>query len=196
MKRALVIVDVQNDFCEGGALAVPGGNDVARKIMEFVVNRQTVPRHNARYAQVFTTQDWHIDPGNHWAAEGTEPDFVDTWPVHCAAGTKGAELHPAIEAVSSLITGRYFKGMYSASYSVAETVVPMDFWGIDQIDVVGLALDYCVFQTARDLAVMNPDANVTIIRDLSAAINPTQAAEQEDSTTEFSFGMSDEAEQH
>ena len=87
MTRALIIVDVQLDFCEGGSLAVEGGTTVAAGISEHVT------RHRADYGVVVATADWHIDPGDHWS---DEPDFVNSWPVHCEAGTAGAEFRPEL----------------------------------------------------------------------------------------------------
>ncbi|UBH24218.1 isochorismatase family protein [Micrococcus porci] len=114
--RALVIVDVQNDFCEGGALAVAGGADVAAAIADHV--------NEARedYAAVVTTRDWHVDPVGHFAAASledrdAEPDYVRTWPVHCVAGTPGAELHPGLSAEDLEIDAEFLKGQHSDGYS-------------------------------------------------------------------------------
>ena len=79
MRRALIVVDVQNDFCEGGSLAVAGGADVAAAITELIGQAP------AGYRHVVATRDHHIAPGNHFAAQ---PDFVHTWPAHCVAGTE------------------------------------------------------------------------------------------------------------
>src|SRR3954451_601266 len=87
--RALLVVDVQNDFCEGGSLAVEGGAEVAEAVGAYV------REHRGTYARVVTTQDWHIDPGDHFAAS---PDFVRSWPAHCVVGTGGADLHPGLDA--------------------------------------------------------------------------------------------------
>ncbi len=91
MTKALIVVDVQPTFCESGELGVAGGNAVAERIADYV------NAHRSEYAYIATTQDWHIEPGAHWSAE---PDFVDTWPKHGAAGTLNAELHPAIKALN------------------------------------------------------------------------------------------------
>src|SRR5690606_33848349 len=107
MTRALIVVDVQNDFCEGGALAVEGGAEVARKISEDLLN--------TTYDVIVFTQDWHIDPGDHWS---DEPDFVDSWPKHCEAGTTGAYLHPNLilgGLPTSLRSAFFLKGQYEAS---------------------------------------------------------------------------------
>ena len=106
MAKALIVVDVQPTFCEGGELGVQGGNAVAERIADYV------NAHRSEYAYIATTQDWHIEPGTHWSEH---PDFVDTWPVHGKAGTANAELHPAIAALN--IEHHFKKGQYSPSYS-------------------------------------------------------------------------------
>lgn len=106
MKKALIIVDVQPTFCEGGELGVAGGNAVAERIADYV------NAHRGEYEYIATTQDWHIEPGSHWSEQ---PDYVDTWPVHGKAGTPGAELHPAIAALH--VEHHFKKGQYSPSYS-------------------------------------------------------------------------------
>ena len=170
-RRALVVVDVQNDFCEGGALPVKGGNDVARRIHEYVLET----RRAGYYDAVYTTQDWHIDPGKHWSGE---PDYVDTWPIHCAAGQHGSDLHPAIEALGSYIDGRFYKGLYSAAYSAMETTIPLPLDNYETIHVVGLALDYCVFKSAWDFAETYTQSDVAILIDLSAAISRDNVTQQ------------------
>lgn len=110
LTRALVIVDVQNDFCEGGALAVAGGADVAAAISEHLAERADA------YASVATTRDWHVDPGTHFAAAtGAEPDYRTTWPVHCVAGTPGAELHPDLDVEH--VDAEFLKGRHTDGYS-------------------------------------------------------------------------------
>jgi len=106
MSRALIIVDVQNDFCEGGALAVPGGAALAGEISEYV------DAHHGQFDHIVATQDWHIDPGAHFSEE---PDFVDSWPRHCVAGTRGAELHPDLDPEH--IQAYFRKGRFAAAYS-------------------------------------------------------------------------------
>ena len=104
MSKALIIVDVQPTFCEGGELGVEGGNAVAERIAEYVET------HRNEYSYVATTQDWHVEPGRHWS---DDPDYVDTWPVHGKAGTANAGLHHAIAALG---IGHHFKkGQYSPS---------------------------------------------------------------------------------
>ncbi len=109
MSRALIIVDVQNDFCEGGALPVAGGADLASEISEYV------DAHHNQFDHVLATQDWHIDPGTHFS---DDPDFVDSWPPHCVAGTRGAELHPDLDP--EYIQAYFRKGQFAAAYSAFE----------------------------------------------------------------------------
>ncbi|GAA2146467.1 nicotinamidase/pyrazinamidase [Arthrobacter sp. TE12231] len=106
MSRALIIVDVQNDFCEGGSLAVAGGAALAGEISEYV------DAHHSQFDHIVATQDWHIDPGAHFSEE---PDFVDSWPRHCVAGTRGAELHPDLDP--EYIQAYFRKGQFAAAYS-------------------------------------------------------------------------------
>jgi len=113
MSKALVIVDVQNDFCEGGSLAVAGGAAVAGGLTEHL------RRHRADYALVAATRDYHVNPGAHFAAE---PDYRDSWPVHCVAGTEGAELHPGLDR--SGVDEVFDKGRDTAAYSGFEARSP------------------------------------------------------------------------
>ena len=106
MSRALIIVDVQNDFCEGGALPVTGGAELAGEISEYV------DAHHSQFDHVVATQDWHIDPGAHFSED---PDLVDSWPPHCVAGTRGAELHPDLDP--EYIQAYFRKGQFAAAYS-------------------------------------------------------------------------------
>jgi nicotinamidase/pyrazinamidase len=144
MSRALIVVDVQNDFCEGGSLAVAGGTAVAAAITEHV--------RSAGYDHVVATRDHHIDPGGHFAEQ---PDFLETWPAHCVVGTGGVELHPNLDREP--IEAVFDKGEYAAAYSGFEGTadgVPLADWlrghGVDAVDVVGIATDHCVRATALD----------------------------------------------
>ncbi|TKJ33644.1 nicotinamidase [Blastococcus sp. CCUG 61487] len=144
MTRALIVVDVQNDFCEGGSLAVAGGSAVAGAISAHV--------RSAGYDHVVATRDHHIDPGDHFA---DAPDFVGTWPRHCVVGTDGVELHPALDREP--LEAVFDKGEYAAAYSGFEGVadgVGLATWlrerGVDAVDVVGIATDHCVRATALD----------------------------------------------
>jgi nicotinamidase/pyrazinamidase len=146
MTRALVVVDVQNDFCEGGSLAVAGGAEVAAAISEHVRTAA------GEYAHVVATRDHHIDPGHHFAEQ---PDFLETWPAHCVVGTGGVELHPALDREP--LEAVFDKGEHAAAYSGFEARagdVPLADWlrerGVDAVDIVGIATDHCVRATALD----------------------------------------------
>lgn len=152
MSRGLVIVDVQNDFCEGGSLAVDGGAAVAARVSEYLRD------HAGEYAAVVATRDWHIDPAGHFAAE---PDYVDTWPAHCVAGTPGAEFHPRLnDAVdfAATVDAVVSKGAFTPAYSGFEGQTDdgltlaevLRSRGVTEVDVVGIATDYCDRATALD----------------------------------------------
>ena len=165
--RALVVVDVQNDFCEGGSLAVTGGAAVAGRV------HRLVDEGRADYGAVVATQDWHVDPGAHFSVN---PDYVDSWPRHCVAGTPGAQLHPALDGVALDAIVR--KGEHQAAYSgfegrtgegtsLADLLRAAD---IDAIDVVGIATDYCVRATA--LSGLAEGFAVRILTDCCAGVDP------------------------
>lgn len=167
--RALIVVDVQPTFCEGGALPVDGGNDVARRIAAFAA------AHRGDYDVVVTTQDWHIDPGEHFSEA---PDFVDTWPPHGVAGTDEAELHPALADLApdvSVKKGRYaaaysgFEGVDVAGRSLAELLGSR---GVDAVDVVGIAESHCVKQTALD--AVGTGLRTRVLTDLTVPVTPEQ----------------------
>jgi len=168
MTRALVVVDVQNDFCEGGSLAVVGGADVAARIGELLAGRD-----DAGYAAVVATQDHHIDPGAHFSAE---PDFVDSWPPHCVVGTDGVAFHPALQPMP--FDAVFRKGEYAAAYSGFEgrddEGTSLAGWlregGVDEVDVCGIATDYCVRATALDAVAGG--LRVRVLLDLTAAVAP------------------------
>jgi len=169
MTRALVIVDVQNDFCEGGSLAVAGGAAVAAAITRHVRD------HAGAYAAVVGTKDWHVDPGAHFSAD---PDYVDSWPPHCRVGTPGAEPHPALD--TGPVQAWFTKGEHAAAYSGFEgatggeagTPVGLADWlrarGVSDVDVVGIATDHCVRATALD-AVAN-GFGTRVLLDLTAGV--------------------------
>lgn len=155
MAKALIVVDVQNDFVEGGSLAVQGGTALAERIADKI---------NYRFREMFDhiviTQDWHIDPGDHFS---DKPDFVDSWPVHCVADTDGARIVPVLEAEINHTDKpfiRVHKGMYEAAYSgfegvtesgekLADVLRDLD---VQDVTVIGIATEHCVLQTALDSA--------------------------------------------
>lgn len=167
VRRALIIVDVQPTFCEGGALAVTGGNAVAERIAAYV------SAHRDDYALVITTQDWHIDPGDHFSSE---PDFIDTWPVHGVADSAEAQLHPALSALEADAAVK--KGQYAAAYSGFEGVDEdgrtladiLSAAGIEAVDVVGLAESHCVKDTALDAVAQG--YRVRVLTDLTEPVSP------------------------
>lgn len=171
MRRALIVVDVQNDFCEGGSLAVTGGADVAAAITELIAQAPAP----AGYRHVVATRDHHIAPGDHFA---DHPDYVRSWPAHCVAGTEGAGFHPNFApAVSSGAVDAVFdKGAYSAAYSgfegTDENGVTLADWlrerKIDEVDVVGIATDHCVRATALDAA--REGFRTQVLLDLTAGV--------------------------
>ena len=178
VRRALLVVDVQNDFCEGGSLPVTGGGAVAAAIAAWISS------HGDEYAAVVATADWHVDPGPHWS---TEPDFAASWPVHCEVGTGGAAFHPDFATALGSIDAIFRKGEHVAAYSgfegVDDTGTPLADWlrqrQISAVDVCGLATDYCVRATALDAARAGLDT--TVLRELAAGVAPesTRAAYDE-----------------
>jgi nicotinamidase/pyrazinamidase len=173
--RALIIVDVQNDFCEGGSLAVTGGAAVARAI------GPRLAAGDGGYAHVVATKDYHIDPGSHFS---DHPDYADTWPPHCVVGTAGAEFHPDLD--TSAVETVFFKGAHAAAYSgfegADEAGTLLADWlrarDVDEVDVAGIATDYCVRATARDAA--RGGFATRVLLDLTAGVaaeSTTQAIE-------------------
>lgn len=176
MTRALFIIDVQNDFTEGGALGVEGGAAVAARISRYLA------QHPNRYDQVFASRDWHDagnDNGGHFAT--TAPaDFVTTWPVHCVASTPGADFHPALD--TSAVTVQVRKGQGKPAYSIFEGTTDdgeelsrkLDELGVDEIDVVGIATDYCVLASALD--AVESGRTVRVFDDLVAGVAPDSSS--------------------
>jgi len=169
--RALFIIDVQNDFTEGGALGVTGGAAVAEGITEYL------RAHPDAYDLVIASRDWHDgdnDNGGHFASGA--PDFVDTWPRHCVSGTTGAEYHPALD--TSLIDVHVKKGQGVPAYSIFEGVTDsgadlielLDEKGVDVVHVAGIATDYCVLASARD--ALDAGREVAVLTDLVAGVAP------------------------
>ncbi|MFW0772091.1 isochorismatase family protein [Paenarthrobacter nitroguajacolicus] len=187
MSRALIIVDVQNDFCEGGTLPVEGGAAVAGAITEYVDANQQ------HFDHIVATQDWHVEPGDHFS---DDPDMIDSWPPHCRARSKGAELHEDLDP--EYIQAYFRKGQFTAAYSgfegvlapeddvpagdlkagttVAEVLdedaIGLDDWlqshDVEEVVVVGLATDYCVKATALD--AVQAGYTTTVIAALTAGI--------------------------
>lgn len=176
MARALLVVDVQNDFTEGGALGVPGGAAVAERISVFL------RRHADEYDLIVGSRDWHHgddDNGGHFAGpEG--PDFVDTWPVHCVGGTPGAEYHPDLD--TGVIDVDVYKGRgrpdYSAFQASTDDGTPLpDLLAerrVTTVDIVGIATDHCVRATALDARAAGYD--VAVYEDLVAGVDPDRSA--------------------
>lgn len=196
MAEALIIVDVQNDFCEGGALGVDGGARTAAEISEFLEDV------HAEYDAVVATQDWHIDPGPHFSEE---PNFETSWPVHCLAGTSGAELHPDLD--TEHVEAFFLKGLYSDGYSgfeglegnpasvgtlagedgtkvsptdaVADGAPDLHAWlsarEITSVTVVGIATDHCVRATALDAA--EAGYRVRVLTELTVGVDEARIAE-------------------
>ncbi len=168
--RALIIVDVQNDFCEGGSLAVTGADAVVRAINALLAG-------DHGYDHVVATKDYHVNPGAHFA---DQPDFVDTWPRHCVAGTTGAEFHPELNTAP--VEAVFHKGAFTAAYSGFEGAVDhtsLTDWlrarGVDEVDIAGIATDYCVRQTAADATRAGFKTRVLV--DLTAGVAPGTTAE-------------------
>jgi nicotinamidase/pyrazinamidase len=171
MGRALIVVDVQNDFCEGGSVAVAGGAEIAVKACDLVGRAA-----QAGYTHVVATRDHHIDPGDHFS---DTPDFKTSWPVHCVAGTQGSNFHPNfVPAVDAgAVDAVFFKGAYAAAYSGFEGAdddgTGMTAWlrerGVTAVDVVGIATDHCVKATALDAAAAGFTTQVRL--DLTAGVN-------------------------
>ncbi|MCK0111337.1 isochorismatase family protein [Ornithinimicrobium sp. F0845] len=181
MARALIIVDVQLDFCEGGSLAVEGGSAVAAGISELVA------RQGQQYAAIVATADWHVDPGDHWSEE---PDFVNSWPVHCEAGTAGAEFRPELAGALDHVQAVFRKGQYAAAYSGFEgstelhgEQVTLADWlrerDVTEVDVVGIATDHCVRATALDAQAHDLDTTVLLELTAGVAHGSTESAIEE-----------------
>jgi nicotinamidase/pyrazinamidase len=168
-QRALIVVDVQPTFCEGGELATKGGNKVAEDVAAYVAV------HRERYDLVVTTQDWHIDPGEHFS---DTPDFVNSWPPHGIAGTPNAELHPALADLKADVAVK--KGQYAHGYSGFEGADEegrsleqvLRGAGIEQVDVVGLVESHCVKRTSLD--AVRAGFTTRVLTDLTIPVTPEQ----------------------
>ena len=171
MTRALIVADPQRDFCEGGSLGVAGGAATVSRIDRLL-------RGDHGYAHVIATRDHHIDPGPHFAGE---PDFVDSWPPHCVVGTPGSDFHD--ELTFRDFSAVFYKGQYAPAYSAFEGVTAdgeaLSDWlrerRVDQLDVCGIATDYCVRATALD--AVREGFETTVLLYLTAAVAPDRVAE-------------------
>lgn len=168
MTRALLIVDVQNDFTERGALAVAGGDAVVERITAFLA------AHAHDYEIIVASRDWHdaeSDNGGHFS---DTPDFAGTWPPHCVAGTAGADYDELLD--TSTVTHHVKKGQGVPAYSLFEghtddgrTVAGLlDEHGVVDVDVVGIATDYCVRASALDAIAVG--RRIRVFTDLIAGV--------------------------
>jgi nicotinamidase/pyrazinamidase len=170
--RALIVVDVQNDFCEGGSLAVAGGGAVAAAISEYLAAE------GGSYAHMVASRDYHIDPGGHFS---DHPDFAGSWPPHGVVGTPGARFHPSLDTGPLEVV--FSKGAHAAAYSAFEGAddagTPLADWlrqrGVDALDVAGIATDYCVRATALDAA--RGGFATRVLLGLTAGVDPVTTEE-------------------
>ncbi len=164
------MVDVQNDFCEGGSLGVNGGSATAARITSYMESCR------GTYDLVVASRDWHVDPGGHFAAAGQTPDYSDTWPRHCEAGSEGAEweAHFLLPEEAVVVS----KGEKSAAFSAFEGVTDehmalvdlLRTRGIDAVDVVGIATSWCVKRTALD--AVRAGFETRVLAGLTADVDP------------------------
>lgn len=177
MTRALIVVDVQNDFCEGGSLPVDGGAEVAFRIGSRLHAEEQLSPAAREYAVIVATRDHHIDPGAHFSAD---PDFVDTWPPHCVVGTEGAAFHPNLDPQP--FDAVFLKGEHQAAYSGFEgrtaDGIHLAQWlrdhDVTDVEVCGIATDYCVRATALD--AVREGFRTRVITGLVAGVAPTTSA--------------------
>ncbi|MBW3620974.1 MAG: isochorismatase family protein [Actinobacteria bacterium] len=172
-RTAFIAVDVQNDFCEGGSLAVDGGGDVAHRISTHVRPRRE------DYAVVVATRDYHVDPGEHFS---DDPDFETSWPPHCVVGTAGASFHPELDVVP--FEAVFTKGRHDPAYSGFEGIdhedTPLADYlrarDVQRVAIGGLATDHCVRATALD--AVRAGFETVVLLDLVAGVAPetTEAA--------------------
>ncbi|GGV70194.1 amidase [Streptomyces longisporoflavus] len=190
MGRALIVVDVQNDFCEGGSVPVAGGALVTVKVRDLVGRAA-----EAGYQYVVATRDHHIDPGDHFS---DTPDFKTSWPVHCVAGTQGSDFHPDfLPAVhAGALDAVFYKGAYEAAYSgfegADEEGTGLTAWlrahGVTTVDVVGIATDHCVKATALDAAAAGFTTRVLL--DLTAGVHHDTIQQARDELSQVGVELS------
>jgi nicotinamidase/pyrazinamidase len=180
LNKALLVVDVQNDFCEGGSLAVSGGAAVAKRISEYL--------NSTDYDLVVASRDWHDSDNNnsgHFADASSDPDYKNSWPVHCVANSDGAKYHPNLDL--NLIQAHVYKGQGAHGYSAFEGVTEdggtleqlLKEESITQLDVVGIATDHCVLASALDAKKLG--LSVRVISSLTAGVSPESTEQAIDS---------------
>jgi nicotinamidase/pyrazinamidase len=177
MRRALIVTDVQNDFCEGGSLAVPGGARVAADIGALLRSWVAQGPDAPTYQYAVATKDHHIDPGEHWSSD---PDYAESWPVHCRVGTDGEAFHPNLDPQP--FDAIFLKGEHAAAYSGFEgrsvDGVALGDWlrghEVTEVDICGIATDYCVRATALDAAKAGFETRLLV--DLCAGVAPESTA--------------------
>ena len=184
----MIVVDVQNDFCEGGSLAVAGGAATAAAISRYLAGE------GASYGHIVASRDYHVDPGDHFSAS---PDFARSWPPHCVAGTAGARFHPDLD--TGPVEAVFSKGAHAAAYSAFEGTdeagTQLAAWlrarGVDALDVAGIATDYCVRATAIDAA--REGFGTRVLRGLTVGVDPVTTAEALDAMREAGVDVVQEA---
>ena len=185
MAKAFFIIDVQNDFCEGGSLACNGGAKAAADITAYLreVQGEAQSPSVSKYDYVIASRDWHDahnDNGGHFAHDGEAPDFVNSWPVHCVAGSTGGDYHANLDA--SLIDFHIQKGQGKPAYSIFEGNTPegetlpalLERLGVTEVDVAGIATDYCVLASALD--AKDSGLSVTVLPELCAGVAAESSA--------------------
>lgn len=170
---------MQNDFTEGGSLAVKGGNRTAAAITEYILATR------GSYALVIASRDWHSPDGDNGGHFSDKPDGETTWPVHCVEGTPGAAYNPSIR--TELIDVQVYKGSGTPAYSAFEASTPggtaltdvLEAANVTHLDLVGIATDHCVRATALDGVAAGYGVTVLLDKCVGVATGTTLAAVQE-----------------
>lgn len=185
MARALIVVDVQNDFVEGGSLAVAGGLEVAQRIADCVTY---LDQGSKLYDYYVATKDFHLPDNDNGGHISDTPDFVDTWPAHCIQGTDGALFAPPIAEIADEFDAIFYKGQGCAGYSGFQGArlsykgafnrgTGLHGWlqerNVTGLSVVGIAADYCVKATALD--AIKRGYNVRVPARLTVAVHGPNA---------------------
>lgn len=184
MSKALIVVDVQKDFVEGGSLAVEGGLAVASGVHSLI----TGPGRRD-YKKIVATKDWHnpqTDNGGHFHADSGEmfdagPDYVDTWPAHCAAHTDGAQFANGLDALH--FDDEFHKGWDEPAYSGFQGISArnsttslhsyLSAYGLIEVDICGIASTHCVKATVRD--ALDRGYIVRVLSDLTVGVGGAEA---------------------